>query len=307
MKVLVFGKNGNISKALGQILSTNDSFSVACSGKDQSNFENPRQVLEVLDRESPHCVINAAAYTSVDRAEQEPELAFRINAETPGIIAKWCAENSSTLVHYSTDYVFSGSKGSPYTEDDDPNPINVYGKSKLAGEIAIQESSCKHLILRTSWIFAPEGNNFFMTMLRLGLNKDTVSIVNDQIGSPTYSRTIASLTVEAIKRILKSGEQNSGVFQITNSGATTWYGFATEIFAQLRSVGVPLRVKEVLPILSSEYNAPAVRPLDSRMNTTKFTSAFAIQPPKWELMLKDCIANSSAVNRLRSICEEPVR
>lgn len=239
----------------------------------------------------PQIIINPAAYTAVDQAEKEPDLAFAINATAPAAMAEEALRLGALLVHYSTDYVFDGTKSEAYVEDDVPNPQGVYGKSKLAGEQAIRNSGCKHLIFRTSWVYGMRGKNFLLTMLRLANERESLRIVDDQIGAPTWSRMIAEATAVALGQLISDpqrAEAVSGVFHLTAAGATNWHGFAQEIFRLARTHGL-CRIPALEPIPSEQYPVPAVRPKNSRLNNEKLFQTFGLVLPAWNEGFTMCI------------------
>jgi dTDP-4-dehydrorhamnose reductase len=246
-----------------------------------------RQALDLADLDAirarvrdlrPDVIVNAAAYTAVDRAESEPDLAFAINATAPGVLAEEAKRLGSLLVDYSTDYVFDGTKAAPYTEHDAPNPLSVYGRSKLEGERAIQASGCRHLILRTSWVYASRGHNFLLTMLRLGAERPELRVVDDQRGAPTWARDIADATVKLL------AAPPTGLFHLTAAGETTWHGFATEIFR--RAALTPV----VKPIHAAAYPTAARRPANSVLDTAKLRHGTGIAIPPWADRLAACLA-----------------
>jgi len=226
----------------------------------------------------PDVIVNAAAYTAVDRAESEPAAAFAVNAAAPGVLAEEAKRLGAILVHYSTDYVFDGQKAAPYVEDDPPRPLGVYGRSKLDGERAIRASGCRHLILRTSWVYAGRGRNFLLTMLRLAAERPELRVVDDQRGAPTWARDIAVATARLL------ADPPEGLFHLTASGATTWYGFACAI---LQGAGLATPVR---PIASSEYPTPARRPANSVLDSGRLRAAAGIVMPAWEEGLAGCLA-----------------
>ncbi|ATS53021.1 dTDP-4-dehydrorhamnose reductase [Xanthomonas citri pv. fuscans CFBP 6996] len=231
-----------------------------------------------LNRVRPALVVNAAAYTSVDRAEQERDAAFRANAEAPGVIAQWCARADVPLVHYSTDYVFDGQGTRPYLPDDATAPLGVYGQSKLAGERAVQAAGGRHLIFRTAWVYAAHGHNFLRTMLRVGAERDVLRVVADQIGTPTPAALIADITAHALRQ---PGEP-SGLWHLTAAGQTTWHGFAEAIFAQARARGLLARTPRVEAIGTADYPTPAKRPAYSRLDTHSLQDTFGVRLPDWQ-------------------------
>jgi dTDP-4-dehydrorhamnose reductase len=226
----------------------------------------------------PDVIVNAAAYTAVDRAESEPDLARAINGSAPGVLADEAKRLGTLLVHYSTDYVFDGTKVEPYTEDDTPNPLSVYGRSKLEGERAIQASGCRHLILRTSWVYAGRGHNFLLTMLRLGAERPELKVVDDQRGAPTWARDIAAATVQLL------ANPPQGLFHFTAAGVTTWYGFACEI---MRQAGLSPAVHR---IRSEEYATAARRPANSVLDNSRIRAMAGVVMPAWEASLARCLA-----------------
>ena len=288
-KILLTGKTGQIGfelqrslAAIGQVVSFDR------AKLDLSSVDSIRaKVREV----QPQIIVNAAAYTAVDKAESEPDLAMQVNGVAPGIMAREAKRFGALLVHYSTDYVFDGSKATAYVETDSTHPLGVYGETKLAGERAIEAVGGAHLILRTSWVYAARGHNFLRTILRLARERSELRIVNDQIGAPTWARTIAEITA----RILASNggglyqlREKSSLYHLTAAGATSWYGFAEAILAEAKGV-LGKSVPRLIPIPTSEYPLPARRPANSRLDNAKLTSAFGLTPPPWDEMLKSCI------------------
>jgi dTDP-4-dehydrorhamnose reductase len=281
-RTLIFGKNGQIAQGLvGQFPSA------ICLGHEQADFRNPQNAVNALKEFQPSLVINAAAYTEVDKAEVEPGLAQAINADAPFEIADWCKQNSASLIHYSTDYVYPGTGETPWTETDSTAPVNRYGRTKLAGEQAILESGCHAIVLRTSWVFSSTGRNFVRTMDKLGRERKELSIVNDQVGSPTYAPDIAEAT-QKIASHHRFHEVN-GIFNLTNAGWVTWYDFSKRIFAELAAHEIPVTIEHVIPIASRDYKTPAQRPLNSRLNTQKIKEEFGIVLRPWEAALANCI------------------
>ncbi len=293
MRILLFGKNGQVGWELRRTLaSLGEVHAVDYPEVDFLDLAALR--VFTLDAQ-PDLIVNAAAYTAVDQAESEPEIAMVINAEAPGVLAKIAKGLNIGLVHYSTDFVFDGEKGMPYTEEDEPNPLNVYGASKLAGDRAIQDSGCAHLILRTSWVYGARGKNFYLTMLRLGREREEIRVVDDQIGCPTWSRSIADVT----EAILKNGFQQdkdrlgwgeeipSGVYNYSSSGSTSWYGFAEEILRNDPESQVHV-VKRLVPISTEAFGAAAVRPAYSELSKEKIGAEFEIMPEGWREQLQSC-------------------
>jgi dTDP-4-dehydrorhamnose reductase len=282
MRTLVFGKTGQVAQSLVRHFPE-----ALFIGRDQADFENPKSLIDTLERSKPQLVINAVAYTDVDRAEIEPSLALRINSESPFEIACWCKTNGASMLHFSTDYVYSGEGERPWLETDPVGPKNHYGRTKLEGEFAIRESGCHSIILRTSWIYSPVGKNFVRTMLRLGQERDSLRVVCDQVGAPTYAPDLA----DAVSNICRHPRflEASDIFNLANTGTTSWHGFAVRIFARLREMGLDLKVKNVDQIPSREYATPACRPMNSRLNLNKIKCELGVEPRSWEAALEDCL------------------
>jgi dTDP-4-dehydrorhamnose reductase len=253
----------------------------------------PEQIREIVRRVQPTLILNAAAYTAVDRAESEPELAAAINARAPRILAEEARELNALLVHYSTDYVFDGSKQEPWTEEDAPNPLNAYGAGKLAGEEAVRQVGGRYLIFRTSWVYGPHGKNFLLTMLRLGRERDLLKVVDDQFGAPTTSIELARATRTIVDGVLAGNfgavDEWAGLYHMSCGGSTTWCGFAKAIFAR---AGQRLngRMPEVKPIPASEYPTPAQRPRNSVLANAKLNARFGVQLAPWESALDEVLA-----------------
>ena len=280
MKILLTGPTGQVGgelaprlAALGEVVAPD------------------RSVLDLADADAvrarvrelrPDVVVNAAAYTAVDRAEGEPDRAFAINATAPLALAEESKRIGALLVHYSTDYVFDGTKAAPYTEDDEPNPLSAYGRSKLEGERAIQASGCRHLILRTSWVYAGRGHNFLFTMLRLGAERPELRVVDDQRGAPTWARDIATATVTLL------ADPPNGLYHLTAAGETTWYGFACEIMRHAGLTPVVHRIR------SDEYPTAARRPANSVLDNGRIRSVAPVAMPAWEVSLAECLAEMRA-------------
>lgn len=285
MRILVCGHHGQVAQALQAQL--NGLGEVHLLGRDQLNMARPEALREPLRRLAPQLIINAAAHTAVDQAESEPDLAFAINAESPRILAEEAVRLGAPLIHYSTDYVFDGEKALPYTELDRPNPLGVYGRSKLAGEQAITAVDGEHLILRTSWVYSLYGRNFLLTMHRLLQEKPQLRVVDDQIGAPTWATTIAVATRALIER-WQAGQRGAwGTYHLTAQGETSWFGFAQAIGEQLKARGLPCA--ELLPIPSSEYPTPARRPSNSRLDCSRLAREWDVHLPHWQQALIDCL------------------
>jgi dTDP-4-dehydrorhamnose reductase len=288
VKILLTGKNGQVGSALLRALAPLGE--VVAFDRAALDLAAPDQVALAIRAATPDVIVNAAAYTAVDQAESEPELAHAINAVAVGVLAKEAKRAGALLIHYSTDYVFDGAKGAPYVEEDTPNPLNAYGRSKLAGEEAIRGVGGAYLILRTSWVYAQQGKNFFLTVRRLLKEKDELRVVYDQIGAPTHSNALARATADLIERHgLASLKERSGVYHATASGSTSWHGFAAAI---ARLEGLESRVR-VVPIPSEEYPTPARRPRNSRLSNEKLLRHFGVALPSWETSLRGCYAGST--------------
>ena len=286
LKILITGQHGQVSQALQQRLQGLGELVVL--GRDQLDLANAEQIRQQVRAHRPDLIINAAAHTAVDQAESEPDAAFAINAIAPGILAEEAKALGIPLIHYSTDYVFDGSKPAPYTENDTPNPLGVYGQSKLAGEQAIAAVGGKYLILRTSWVYSSHGKNFLLTMQRLLQEKPQMRIVADQIGAPTWAGTIADSTRALIER-WQAGEAGEwGVYHLTAQGETSWFGFAEAIGEQLRAEGKPCAELEAIP--SSAYPTPARRPLNSRLDCSRLQQQWHVSQPQWQDALHECLA-----------------
>ncbi len=275
-KILIYGKNGQVGTALQSLLV--DNASVLSS--QEFDFFDINKVNAVLGDVSVNAVINAVAYTDVNKAEEEEELAYKINALVPEAIAIYCKERNIPFIHYSTDYVFPGEGDAPYTENDQTSPLNVYGRTKLAGEEKISKIGGKYLILRTSWVFDNARKNFLTTMLKLAQEREDLSIVNDQIGAPTYAPHLAEASIRLCKQFI-GGNGDSGIYHLCNSGYTSWYSFALEIFKQAKDQNINLKIKEVKPITSEEFPSKVIRPKNSRLDCSKIKRNFGIEMPNW--------------------------
>ena len=292
MKILILGENGQVGWELSRSLQPLGEL-IALS-REEADFSNPESLRKVVSDITPDVIVNAVAYTAVDKAENEEKLATKINGIAPGVLAQEASKLDALLVHYSTDYVFDGTKESPYNETDKPNPINAYGRTKLAGEQSIQSSGCDHLIFRTSWVYASRGNNFLLTMLKLTQEREELSIVSDQIGSPTSARLIADTTVLCVQQAIKEkhvGVFSSDLYHMTASGHTSWHGFAKEIVnIANNSLNVQLAIKQLKAIPTSDYPTPAKRPMNSQLASNKLESVFTIKMPDWKKPLYLCMA-----------------
>ncbi|SOE80810.1 dTDP-4-dehydrorhamnose reductase [Caballeronia arationis] len=285
--ILLTGINGQVGfelarslQGLGRVVALDR------TGLDLGNLDQVRRVVREV---KPALIVNPAAYTAVDKAESDAQAAMRLNGEAPGVLAEEAKRLGAALVQYSTDYVFDGTKDSAYVEDDAVNPQNVYGKTKLAGEQAIAALGCDHLIFRTSWVYGTRGKNFLLTMLRLGAEREELSVVADQIGAPTWANTIAALTANVLAQSVAAADgwwsEKSGVYHLTASGSTSWAGFAQAIFEYSDLAKKPA----VKDIPASSYPTPAARPANSRMSNDKLGTAFGIKAPDWREALRLCM------------------
>ena len=284
MRILLLGANGQVGHELrrslaplGQIIATTRNGILDGAASEAADFDDPGSLPALVRRISPDVVVNAAAYTAVDRAESEPEAAFRANAEAPRQLAEACAARDALLVHYSTDYVFDGNGTRAYREDDPAGPLGVYGESKLAGERAIAASGCRYLVFRTAWVYGDHGANFMRTMLRLGAGHGELRVVADQVGSPTPAALIADVTAQAIARPAPT----AGIFHLAAEGQTSWHGFAEAIFEGAQRHGLLDRLPRVLPITTADYPTPARRPAFSGLDTTALQQTFGVVLPDW--------------------------
>ncbi len=283
MRILLTGSSGQLGRELQTTLARQSHIIAPTRG--ECDLSSPDGLRSLLRATEPEIILNCGAYTDVNRAESEPATAFAINAAGPRVLAEEAHRTGALLIHFSTDYVFPGDKQGPYTESDPTGPLNVYGQSKLAGEQAIRQSGCRHLIFRTSWIYGPHGHNFVRTMLRLGQERDSLSVVDDQVGAPTSTRQLA----DAIARLLEehgAGTERTpyGLYHLTAAGAVSWCGFARRIFAraaQREEHGEPLRVRSVHPVASADYPTPARRPANSQLSNEGFREAFGFAPGHW--------------------------
>jgi dTDP-4-dehydrorhamnose reductase len=286
-RILIFGRFGQLGWELRHKL--------ACLGQvstveyPEVDFTNPDSIRAAVRAVEPAVIVNAAAYTAVDKAESELQLVTAINAAGPGVLAEETKRLGGLLVHYSTDYVFDGSKPTPWVETDVPNPLNAYGRTKLAGDQAIQSSGCEYLIFRTSWVYGARGNNFLLTMLRLAKERAELRIVDDQIGSPTSSECIAQATADVLAQVLAPGGTGiagrSGIYNLTSSGETSWFGFTKAILTEAAAkFGTPL--PNLVPITTADYPTPAMRPANSRLSCQRLEESFGVSLPHWEQALE---------------------
>lgn len=285
MNILLFGKGGQVGwelqrslAVLGHVTALDHDSTDHCG-----DFANPEGIAATVRALRPDVIVNAAAHTAVDKAESEPELARLLNATTPGVLAREAAALGAWLVHYSTDYVFDGSGTRPWVETDTPAPLSVYGRTKLEGEQLIQQSGAKHLILRTSWVYAARGGNFAKTMLRLAQERERLTVIDDQWGAPTGAELLADVTAHAIRH-LQQRPQDAGLYHLVAGGEVTWNGYAKFVIehASKAQSAIKIVAKEVAPVPTSAFPTPAVRPHNSRLNTSKLQTTFGLTLPHWQ-------------------------
>lgn len=297
MKILLLGANGQLGRtflddgglaARGQLVAASRDGTISGTGEigEVADLSKPANLQALLDRIAPDVIINAAAYTAVDRAEQEEALATRVNGEAVGVIGHWAARHAALVIHYSTDYVFDGSQPQPYAVDAATGPLGAYGRSKLAGELALGASGADHLIFRTAWVYAAHGHNFLRTMLRLGAERDELRVVADQHGAPTDTTLIVQGTLAALDRWMQTSTAQRrplcGVHHLVASGDTTWHGFASAIFEQANAHGLISKPPRVLPIDSVDFPTPATRPAWSLLDNRGFARHFDFVLPEWQ-------------------------
>ena len=288
-KILILGKQGQVAWELQRTLASLGHVTVF--GSQDLDLANPDQIREQVRSIQPDIIVNAAAYTAVDTAESEPDVCMSINAIAPGILAELARESQALLVHYSTDYVFDGTKVGAYSETDSTNPLSVYGASKLAGEQAIIQVDCAHLIFRTTWVYGNRGKNFLLTILRLAAERTELKIVADQIGSPTWSRSISEATAQIIAQCRHDHSSVKGLYNLSAAGTTSWHGFANQIVDRSRSInpGLALAIEQILPIPATDYPTPAQRPANSVLDNRKILADFGLQLPDWQVSLAQCL------------------
>jgi dTDP-4-dehydrorhamnose reductase len=305
--ILLIGTNGQVGRELNNMLPRIGE--VTALDRQRLDLTQPEEIRRAIRTFHPAFLVNAAAYTAVDKAESEETAAQAINAEAPGVMAEEAKKIGAAFIHYSTDYVFDGSKTTPYDEDDPPNPKNVYGRTKLAGERAIQASGARHLIFRTAWVYATEGRNFLLTILRLATQREEIKIVRDQIGAPTLNSEIARATTNILARIsgteggLRALPDVGGIYHMTAGGETTWYDFTNAILEEAAKTpeaapwfaaatsGLPFITRRVIPISTDEYPTPARRPAYSVLSNARLNRAFSLQLPDWRKQLHSVFAN----------------
>jgi len=288
-RIMLTGKNGQVGWELQRTLAPLGE--VVALDRRQLDLSDSKQIRELVREIKPNLIVNAAAYTAVDKAESEPETAMAINGVAPGILAEEAKRIGSAIIHYSTDYVFDGNKTSLYTEDDTPNPLNEYGRTKLAGEQAVKAAGSPYIILRTGWVYGTRGKNFLLTILRLAHEREELSIVDDQTGAPSWSRMLAEATAQILSDDYNALAAKRGIYHMTASGSTTWYGFSKAILALDPNSNEQV-CKYVRPISSAEYPIPARRPAYSVLSNAKLQSAFGLVLLGWEQGLNLALATS---------------
>lgn len=313
LKILLIGKTGQVGADLAALLpSLGEVVGLDRNELDLRKLDEIRgRILEAR----PNVIVNAAGYTAVDQAETDEDLAIAINAKAPAVMAEAAKQIGAALVHYSTDYVFDGLKGAPYTEEDAANPINAYGRTKLEGERAIQAAGVPHLIFRCSWVYATRGKNFLLSILRLATEREELRIVRDQKGAPTWSREIAAATARVLRQLFnatdaaRSIERATGIYHMTAAGETTWYDFARAILEEAAFIptttpwfasatqGRPLIAKRVVPIATSEYPTPARRPPYSVLSNARLSNAFGLQLPEWRAQLREAFRETEDIQK----------
>jgi dTDP-4-dehydrorhamnose reductase len=305
--ILITGKNGQVGWELQRVLKPGP---VIALDRDAMDLSKPDSLRRTIADLRPSIIINAAAYTAVDLAEEEPDYAQMVNGNAPGIMAEEAKKLGALLIHYSTDYVFDGSKREPYLETDQPNPLNTYGMTKLIGERAVESSGANYLIFRTSWVYSARGRNFLLTILRLAREREELKIVNDQIGIPNWSRAVADATAAVITKLQPkkpargrpSSKDLTGTYHMAGAGATSWFGFAEAILEEIHRGGfpatvmgkVPITAKKVVPISTAEYPTRARRPAYSVLDSTKLKKTFGVELPDWREQLKTAVTSQAA-------------
>jgi dTDP-4-dehydrorhamnose reductase len=287
MRLYVIGAEGQVARSLRQIAAAHPDVVMGFGSRPDVDLVKPDSVLAAVAKFRPDVVINPAAYTAVDKAEQEAQYAFAVNCDGANIVARAASDNGAPVVHLSTDYVFDGTKPGAYVETDPVSPLGTYGRSKLEGEIAVANANPRHVILRTSWVYAPFGSNFVRTMLRLAGERRLVRVVNDQTGCPTYAPDIASAIIAIVRKLTTWRPDYAGVTHVAGPDAVTWYEFACEIFRQTAQRGGPFCAVE--PIPTSEYPTPASRPANSQLSTKRLQAVFDVSLPPLKVSLADCL------------------
>jgi dTDP-4-dehydrorhamnose reductase len=297
MNILLAGSSGQLGQELSPVLASLGAVTLVDRNVSAGDRETVKQDLAalnrveiLLNRTRPDIVVNAAAYTAVDQAENDTATAFRLNAELPGCLARWCERNDRLMVHYSTDYVFPGNSDRPYRETDPAGPLNVYGESKLAGELAVSASGCRHIILRTSWVYSTHGNNFVLTMLRLARERPELNIVSDQKGCPTWARNLARVTGRLISQVGTGNHEDLlGLYHYCDSGVVNWYDFAHAIFSTAQDVGLLRELPRMTPVQTSAFPQLAERPLYSVLDSSAVREAFGVEAAGLNESLQSCL------------------
>ena len=301
MRIVLLGSRGQVGWELRRALAPLGDV-LALGREDGADLSRPEELAATVHRAAPDVIVNAAAYTTVDQAESEPELAHTINAEAPAVLARQARELGAWLVHYSTDYVFDGSGERPWKESDRTGPSNIYGRTKLAGEEAIRESGCAHLVFRTSWVHAARGKNFIRTMLRLATEKDRLQVIDDQYGAPTGAELIADTTAHALLAAIANPELG-GLYHLASDGETSWHGYACAVIAQARHTGWPVNVSDarISAVATDAFPLQAHRPKNSRLDCSRLEAAFGLEMPDWrrgvERVVEELLARDGAEAR----------
>jgi len=313
--ILLIGRNGQVGAELLRLLPQLGE--VVALGHDQLDLSNPTDIYRTIREVRPHLIVNAAAYTAVDQAERDETTAQAVNAQAPGLLAEEAKKIGAVLVHYSTDYVFDGAKKSPYDEADSTNPINVYGKTKFAGEQAIRNSGVSHLIFRTSWVYATRGRNFLLTIVRLATEREELRIISDQVGAPTSASDVAAATARVLSNLRETNDRGfvfskvTGTYHMSAAGQTTWHDFAETILEEAKATshnldwltaatqGRRLIARRVIPISTEEFGSPTPRPAYSILSNSRLFQKFGVSLPDWHTQLQRCfVAESIAANLL---------
>jgi dTDP-4-dehydrorhamnose reductase len=294
MKILVTGKNGQVGHELMKTLAPLGKV----TGVDvkECDLTQSAAIDALLERVKPDIIVNPAAYTEVDKAELEPTIAHAVNAQAPKVLSRYAARHNIPIIHFSTDYVFDGTKSEPYLEDEHANPKSVYGKTKWLGEEAVRKMAAKHIIIRTSWVFGSHGVNFLKTMLKLAVERDKLSVVSDQFGAPTSARVLAEAVAQIITELSEPGSYRKyGTYHVAATGETSWHGYAQVVIEKANKLGLATKLspREIKPILTKDYPMPAPRPANSKLDTNKVRTTFSVRLPKWqdevEKVLKELI------------------
>lgn len=299
--ILLIGGSGQIGRELARVLPSIGTLYIA--DRTQCDLRRPQTLIDAVDVVRPTIIINAAAYTAVDKAEDELALATAVNAGAPGVLAHAARRHGALFVHYSTDYVFDGRKQGAYSESDPVNPLSTYGRTKLAGERAVRDAGGEHLIVRTSWIYAPHGKNFLLTMLRLAKEREQLRVVADQVGAPTAARLVAEATVQVLRQDIarrRLGCFESGLLHLTASGKTSWYGFATALIAAAQMGSPSFKCREIVPITTAEYPLPAQRPANSVLDCARLAQRYGLRLPSWGIGMQQCLEEMYAGSAGRS-------